>query len=187
MKRRTNIRFITRHAQRAQAITEFCVALIGFIVVAVGLLQIGSFCRAKVETMIWSRANAGRLAIADEFSAVPTPFVGSWSDGGDRRSYTEDDTPTPATADDFMAVASRALSRPFQYPFYTPPYIQSNAIAQFMDLNGGDYSTTRGWAVGVDYQEIPVNTAFQRLVFSQRYLVIGSKTVLPPFNTRGVP
>lgn len=187
MNRRTKLKFTAHRAECAQAITEFCIALIAFVVVSVGLLQIGLFCRTKVETMIWSRANAGRAAIADEFSAVPTPFVGSWSDGADRYTYTEDDAPIPATADDFMSVASRALSRPFQYPFYTPAYIQNNAIAQFMDLNGGDYSTTRGWAVGVDFQEVPVDTAFQRLVYSQRYLIISSKTVLPPFNTRGVP
>jgi hypothetical protein len=176
-----------RRRPAGQAMTEFCIALVAFLVVSVGVLQIGQFCRAKVETMIGARADAGRRAIADEFTAVPVPFVGTWTDGPDLHSYTEDDLPVPATADDFMSIASRALSRPFQYPFYTPSYIQNNAMAQFMDLNGGDYSTTRGWAVGTAYRQVPVNGAFQRLVFNQRHLLIGSKTVLPPFHTRGLP
>ena len=167
--------------------TEFIIALIAFLVVIVAILQMGWFCRAKVQTMIWSRANAGRLAIQDEFVLTATPFVGTWSNGPDGVPYTEDDRMVGADATPFMNVATRATSEPFNYPFYSPFYVQNNHLAEFMDLNAGDYSTTRGWAIGIDYREVPIDPVFQKLVLSQRSLIISSRTVLPPFTTKSVP
>jgi len=167
--------------------TEFVIAIIAFVVIIAAILQMGWFCRAKVQTMIWSRANAGRLAIQDEYTVMPSTFVFTWTDGPDRVTYTEDDMVVGTDANQFMGVVTRASSTPVNYPFYTNFYIWNNHLAQFMDFNAGDYSTTRGWASGVDYREIPIDPVLQRLVISQRSLIISSKTVLPPFSTRSVP
>jgi hypothetical protein len=170
-----------------QAMTEFVVAIVAFVAIIAGLLQVGTLCRAKVETMIRSRALAGANAINNGYDPIPFPFVGTWSDGRDRLSYTEDDVVVPSSGDPFMAVATRAASTPINYPRYTPPYVQNNALADFIDFNGGDYSATRGWAKGIDFRDVEIDFAVQKLIVDQDVIVISSATYLPTFSTTTIP
>ncbi len=77
-----------------QAIAEFVVGLVGILILAAALLQVGALVRADSRNLITARAEAGMAALGDHYLAPVSPgprLIRDWATGPDGHAYTRDD------------------------------------------------------------------------------------------------
>jgi hypothetical protein len=122
-------RMLTRRNFRkesGQAIAEFTICLIGITVLFLGILLFGDLCRARLNTMVTSRMNAGANAMAGIVEGSPTYF---------------------GSADSQDRLKSEVLSAsedPIAYSQFTSPvygYMKQNLVAPLYDSSTPIVST----------------------------------------------
>lgn len=79
-------------ATAGQAMIEFMVGIVCVIVVVGALLQLGTLCRERTQTMMNATRHAHLDAVSDTFAASPpAPFTLNWNEAGDGYRHSADD------------------------------------------------------------------------------------------------
>lgn len=83
----------TTHSKSGQALAELIVGVVAVMVLFALILQLGHLSRARTETLLEARADAGRDAMNPvyQFPLTGPQSIRDWSPGGDESRYSEDD------------------------------------------------------------------------------------------------
>lgn len=94
----------TSSGRNGQATVEFLIGLVAILALFAGLIQVVSLTKARTDTMVAARREAGMAAIAPGSSPMPPDYRRFIQEGADTKRYTKDDTFTPADPARFVDV-----------------------------------------------------------------------------------
>lgn len=177
----TSSPFAARRRCRGQAIAEFATALVGLMVLFVGLIQICRLGFANVEAAHKARANAE----AQLSQGQPTfPFardIGGWQNGRDGLAYTADDAVVAnanSTTDQFVrqvTVGSLKLAdvNPTTLGVNNnfSPLIKDNSLIIAVDLFSGQGSST-----------VDIDSVLQHLLKLPPSMRVADSAAMPPLT-----
>ena len=91
-----------RTRRSGSALIEFAVGMIPMMVLVVGLLQIVTLARTRMDTLREARSQAGMLSTLSAQTLSSPAFIRDWQVAADEHHMTVDDTFTTADSSGFM-------------------------------------------------------------------------------------
>lgn len=92
------------------ALIEFAIGMIPMMVLVMGLLQIITLARARMDTLREARSQAGMLSTLGVDSRTTTDFIQDWDTGADEHHMTADDRSSFADSSRFIrSVVDRSV------------------------------------------------------------------------------
>lgn len=160
---------------------ELTVALVVILAITAGMLQIASLGRARTETMVRARREAGAAALAHLVPLSAPRYILDWSPGPDGKRLTADDRPIADTSErfdrrimDFAADDDDAWG-----------VLDRASRASLPDLRGHPNPVAAfGLVRGYDRQTVPLRSAVQHLLYRATDIEIESEVWLT--HTRNI-
>ena len=154
-----------------QAMIEVMVGLIALLVLVAGLLQVASLTKAQTDTMVEAREEAGRRAFGDLTLSESPEYIASIEVGDDGRTYSLDDTTTPASGGRFHRdITSKTVSDQSEWAILEELPDQS-----FPSLNNaGTPISTFGLLKGSSSSTIQLRPAVRSLIYRAESIEIES-------------
>jgi hypothetical protein len=164
-----------RANRSGQAMVEFIIALVGFLVLTAGLLQLAQLARTHTDCSVEARRLAGQHAMSG-IGTVSTPdYIRDWSPGPDTERHTADDTFSAGVPSAFLdTIVERAVPEPDDWA----------VIAQaprngLYPLHGSQDPVSRfGLVRGVHEESVTLLPAVQRLLYDARSIDVKSEVWL---------
>ncbi len=151
---------------------EVMVGLIALLVLVAGLLQVASLTKAQTDSMVEAREDAGRRAFSENQAFSETAdYIQDIEVGPDGRTYSLDDTTTPANGGRFRRdIISHTVSAENQWEILEELPDQS-----FTTLNNaGNPISTFGLLKGSASRTITLRPAVRSLIYRAEEIEIES-------------
>lgn len=157
----------TSTSTSGQAVVEFCIGLIGMLVVIAGIFQLGRMGLGRTSARVEATAMASAASMSDEADIRPLRrYIYRMDEGADQRRYTVDDFAQTGDPD----AVYRQILRPNQ-PQVLGGYAPGNTLAGLSDSLDMMINTGLVQGTGVE-SNIPVMPIVRRLFFDQDSVTI---------------
>lgn len=149
-------------AKSGQAMLELMIGLVALMAIVAGLLQVASLTRARTDTMVEARAEAGRYSFGGLGLSERPQYIRNIDAGPDGRTYSYDDTRNLAGGGAFHdIIISKATSSPDQWSIMSD--LRNTSFSELN--NSGNPVSTFGLIKGSSSESIPLSSAVRSLLY----------------------
>ena len=174
--------------ESGQAIAEMTIALVGIMVVFLGVIFAFAIGKANIETLLDCRGEADSYAANDVGTTAGLP-IKTWGPGGDERMYTNDDEPIVGTNDNPELFQGELKSENVDLVGgFSKPYIRRNFAADMANdsmiflrmANLTSYDKSVDPVAEANIEEL--REGFQSLIYSPD-IVVRNAVFMPIFGS----